>query len=64
MVLNGDKGGFDEADSGEDEGEGSVNIGEECVVVGEEAVDSVAIEVTLPRWCIEKIWDGCGYVGF
>lgn len=54
MCLNGDKGGFGEADSGEDEGEGSVNIGEECVVVGEDAVDSVAMEVTLPRWCIEK----------
>ena len=49
MLWNIDKGGFEEADSGEDVGEGSVNTGEEWVVVGDEEVDVVFMEVMLPR---------------
>ena len=49
LSLKIDKGGFEEADSGEEEGEGSVNRGEEWVVVGDEAVDAVVRDVTLPR---------------
>ena len=60
MALKADKGGFDEADSGEEDGDGSVNNGEEWDVAGDEAVDSVAMEVMLPRWCIEN---GSGWLG-
>ena len=49
MSWNIDRGGLEEADSGEEEGEGSVNIGEEWVVVGDEADDAVVKEVILPR---------------
>jgi hypothetical protein len=49
MPLKIDKGGLEEADSGEDDGEGSVNSGEECVVAGDDAVDAVVREVVLPR---------------
>ena len=49
VPLKCDKGGFEEADSGEDAGEGSVKTGEECVVAGEETVDSVVNELMLPR---------------
>ena len=49
VLWNMDKGGLEDADSGEEAGEGSVNTGEEWVVVGDEAVDVVLMEVILPR---------------
>ena len=61
MVLKGDAGGIEFADSGEEEGEQSAINGEskvEFVVVGDDSVDMVVMEVMLLRWCSDCV-EGC-----